>query len=353
MITFWAKRSHRKHIVLILLLSTLYVGNLKSDPLPLIRISVENTAAHVQTKSVQQFKELLEEKLQGIYKVEFYSAASLFKDADIFRALAQGKVEIAVPGTWHFDTFVSEVGLFLLPSLYGRKASITYSLMESDVGTHIISSIENNIGVKVLGRFIDLGHTHIFSTRKAINTPKDFNNMKIRVAGGIGNSLRVEALGAQSITIPWPSLPLALRKRTIDGLLTSYETIVSAELYQFDIKYVYEDNEYFAQYVPIASRSFWEKLPLDIQHIILDSWDEIVDEARSNAQIAQENAKAIMMASDTTIITPSESTIKQTRETLLTKEASIAHQIGIPSHTYDLFSAFFANIDTPNYEYAK
>ena len=341
MIIFRANHYHRKQVILILLLLILYIGNLKSNPLPLIRISVENTAAHVQTKSVLKFKELLEKRLQGLYKVEFYSAASLFKDADIFRALAQGKVEIAVPGTWHFDTFVSEVGLFLLPSLYGRKASITYSLMESDVGKQIISSIEKNIGVKVLGRFIDLGHTHIFSTQKAIYSQEDFNNMKIRVAGGIGNSLRVEALGAQPITIPWPSLPLILRKRTIDALLTSYESIASAKLYQYGINHVYEDHEYFAQYVPIASRTFWEKLPLDVQHIILDSWDEIVDEARSNAQEAQKKAKAIMMASDITIITPSESTIKQTREALLTKEASMAHQIRIPSHTYDLFFCFF------------
>ena len=89
---------------------------------------------------------------------------NLFRDADVFRALAQGKVEIAVPGTWQFDRYVPEVGLFLLPSMYGRDASFTYGLMESPIGNRLVSTIERVLDVNVLGRWIDLGHTHVFST---------------------------------------------------------------------------------------------------------------------------------------------------------------------------------------------
>ena len=328
----------------------MFIGFLKSNPLPVIRISVENTLAHVQTKSVQRFVELITSQLHGQYDVEFYPSASLFKDADIFRALAQGKVEIAVPGTWHFDKAVPEVGLFLLPSLYGQKASISYGLMESNVGKSIIQSIEKNIDVKVLGRLIDLGHTHIFLTDSAITSLHDFKDKKIRVAGGVGNSLRVSSLGATPLTIAWPALSLALKKKTIDALLTSYESMVSAKLHQQGITYVYEDNEYFAQYIPITSRIFWEKLSPNTQNIILTSWETIVDEARIDAKKAQEDAKAVIIASKTTIITPSDEIIKITRDKLLEKEKAIALEIGISPQTYTLFSAFFENIDTPNYE---
>ncbi len=343
----------RKKMIFILIFSSIYIGILISAPLPIIRVSVENTEAHVQTKSVQRFTELLTERLEGKFNVMFHSSASLFKDADIFRALAQGKVEIAVPGTWHFDKLVPEVGLFLLPSLYGREASVSYALMESKVGESVISSIEKNINVKVLGRFIDLGHTQIFSTHRVMYNLSDFKNKRIRVAGGTGNSLRIDSLGATPVTIAWPALPLALKENSVDALLTSYETIVSAQLHHYGITYVYEDNEYFAQYVPIASCAFWEKLPQEIQEIILDSWEQIVDEAREDAKQAQERSKAVMVASNTKIIIPRAQIIEQTRSILLKDEKAIALEIGIPSDTYTLFTSFFERIDTLNYEYIQ
>ncbi len=341
-----------KYIIL-LLLSTFFIPPIiHSEPLPVIRISVENTNAHVQTKSVLRFTNILKEKLEGLYTIEFYPAASLFKDADIFRALAQGKVEIAVPGTWQFDKLVPEVGVFLLPSLYGRPGKISYALMESEVGKNVISSIEKKIDVKVLGRFIDLGHTHIFSTRKVIENPNDFITKRIRVAGGIANELRIEALGASAVTIAWPDLPLALKGGKVDGVLTSYETIVSAKLYENYINHVWEDNEYFAQYVPIVSRPFWNRLPPTTQNIILSAWESIVDEARVEAAIAQYEAKLVMLRNGSTIIIPKENIITQIRNRLVKEEKNIAEKIGIPITTYTLFTDFIKNLDTPNYEYS-
>lgn len=334
-----------KRISTLLLCICVSITSLISTPLPLIRISVENTKSHVQTKSVQRFVDLITQQLEGLYDIEFYPSASLFKDADIFRALAQGKVEIAVPGTWHFDKAVPEVGMFLLPSLYGRAPFVSYELMKSEAGKSIINSIESNINVKVLGSFIDLGPTQIFSTDTPIFTVDDFANKRIRVAGGIGNSLRLASLGATPVTIAWPALPLALKKNSIDALLTSYETIVSAELYQYGINYVYEDNQYFAQYVPIVSCTFWQKLTPEIQNIIQSSWEEIVDKARSDAKKAQEDAESIMRGKNITIIRPRDEVIRQTRNMLMQDEKAIAQQIGIPPDTYAQFFAFFKDID--------
>lgn len=337
--------SIRKRILLLTISIVLYTASIVSAPLPVIRISVENTKDHVQTKSVERFANIISKKLEGLYDVTFYSSAALYKDADIFRALAQGKVEIAVPGTWHFDKAVPEVGIFLLPRFYGRPATFSYMLMVSDVGTHIIDSIESKLSVKVLGSFIDLGSTQIFLTDSPIYKGDDFKDKTIRVAGGLANSLRMSSLGAQSVTIPWPALSLALQKKTIDALLTSYETIVSAQLHEAGIKYVYEDNQYFAQYIPLASRIFWDKLPLHIQQIIVSSWEEIVDEARHDAIIAQQEAAQYLQGENVTIITPSEDEITHTRWLLIQDEKDIGEQIGIPPTIWDEYIAFFEHIE--------
>ena len=325
-------------LVWVILLSCVPV--IGARQLPVIRISVENTPAHVQTRAVQRYADLLAERLEGRYDVQFYQAASLFRDVDIFRALTQGKVEIAVPGTWQFDRYVPEVGLFLLPSLYGRDPSVTYALMESAVGAQIVSAIERVMDVQVLGRWIDLGHTHIFSTHRAIRSRDDFAGKRIRVAGGVGNVLRVNAMGATALTIAWPDFASALRRNTVDGVLTSYETIASARLWEAGINAVYEDRQYFAQYVPIVSRQFWERIPQDVRDILTDSWEGLVDQARREAAVSQVHSRSDMLRQGVTITMVSDDYIRRTRDLLMPQEPQMALEMGIPSDIYTQFSAF-------------
>lgn len=313
---------------------------LSAAHLPLIRISVENTLSHVQTQAVEHFAQRLSERLKDQYEIQFYPAATLYKDSEVFRALSQGKLEIAVPGTWQFDRYVSEVGVFQLPSLYGRTAETTYALLESEVGTHILEAIEHTMNIKVLGRFIDLGAVHLFSTKKPIKTAKDIIDQRIRVAGGEGNILRLEALGAKPVTIAWPDLPLALTNGNLDAALTSYETLASAKLWNFGIRYVYEDSQYFAQYIPIASFSFWQRLPSHVQQTILDCWEEGVDKARREAFLAQERARIKAILYFVNIIQPDKTEVETTRTFLQTFEKDHAEQMGIPVELYEAFTAF-------------
>jgi C4-dicarboxylate-binding protein DctP len=344
-------RNILKRICMILCFSISF-SSLFANSLPLIRISVENTSAHVQTQAVETFAKELGEKLSGRYEIQFYPSGSLFKDQEIFGALAKGKVEIAVPGTWQFDRYVPQVGLFLLPSFYGKDYRTTYELMDSPVGKEIETAIERTMGVKILGRWLDLGPTQIFSTTKPINTSSDISGKRIRVAGGKGNIYRIEALGGEAISIAWADLPFALSKNALDGLLTSYESVASARLWEYGIKQVYEDNQYFAQYVPIVASSFYSRLPEDVRQIILSTWESIVDQERVNARLAQALAREKLKSQKVVITKPSDEDLEKTRESLLQSESTIASSLGIDEETYALFHAYFQKIDQATREKA-
>jgi TRAP-type C4-dicarboxylate transport system substrate-binding protein len=317
-----------------------------TQPLQIFRISVENTTSHVQTQSVQRFADLLSQRLAGKLDVQFYPAASLFRDTDVFRALSQGKLEMAVPGTWQFDRYVPEIGIFLLPRFFGQNADVNYAIMESPLGNSLTSKIERDLNVRVLGRWIDLGHTHLFSTRTIVRSLNDIAGLRIRVAGGVGNSLRIEALGGKPITIAWPDLPQALSRNSVDGLLTSYETMASAALWQSGIAYVYEDRQYFAQYVPIVAMEFWLRLPQEIRDTISMTWDECVVPAREQAAIAQRNAKLRLIAEGVKVTVPSKDMQDATLAKLIEHEDAIAERMGIPkellSELIDFFTTYNA-----------
>lgn len=318
-----------KTFMTFILLSIIAVTQVGAQMLPKMRISVENAPSHVQTKAVQGFAEELQQQFAGRIDVEFYSNARLFRDSDVIQALLQGKVEMAVPGTWQFDRFDPNVGIFLLPIFYGRSAPTYHAILAGQIGQAVNAGIEERLQLKVLGRWLDLGHAHLFSMGKPIVRYEDLRDMRIRVAGGIANELRIQAMDGIPTSIAWPDLPAYLRQGAVDGILTSYETIRSAKLWEYGIKYAFEDREYFPQYIPLIRLSFWNKLPGDIQQIMLAAWDKHVDPAREEAAAMQTQAKAILLEQGVKIIVPDEHAIEQQRSALLSRQDDFVARMNI------------------------
>jgi C4-dicarboxylate-binding protein DctP len=131
----------------------------------------------------------------------------------------------------------------------------------------------------------------------------------------------------------------------VDAVLTSYETVASARLWEHGIKAVYEDRQYFAQYVPICSGLFWDRLPQEDRSIILETWDGIVDQARRDALVAQAVARAQMVSNNVAITLAGSRQMAETRKALMEHEMQIVLSLGIPGELYRLYQSFMAGVD--------
>ncbi len=297
--------------------------------LPLMRISLENTETHVQTRMVELFVQELREKLKDTVAIELYTNAQLFRDKDVIQALSQGKVEMAIPGTWHVMNYEPNIGVFLLPFFYGRTAQMTYQVVDGYIGKSINTGIENKMQVKVIGRWLDLGHAHLFSMSKKIERYEDIQGLRVRVAGGVANEYRIKALGGVPMSVPWPDLSAYMEQGRIDAILTSYETIQSAHLDKKGIRYVFEDREYFPQYIPIMRGSFWKKLSTETRKIIQETWEKNVDFAREQAVVSQEEAKKKLIRNGLQVVTPAKSAIEKWRNTLSASQSGFVKAMHI------------------------
>ncbi|MBT3206301.1 MAG: TRAP transporter substrate-binding protein DctP [Gammaproteobacteria bacterium] len=300
-----------------------------AQALPHLRISTENNASHVQTRVVQMFVDRLSEKLRGKLEVELYHSAELFRDSNVVKAIADGKVQMAVPGTWQIDKFEPNVGLFLLPMFYGRDAEVNYTLRDGEVGQAINQKIGETLGVKVIGRWIDLGYAHLYGVKHKINSYEDLVGMSVRIAGGDANALRIEALGASPRVVPWPDLPQALKHGNIDGILTTHATIVSANLWEKGVDSAFEDKEYFAQYVPMVSQRFWNRIPQETQQAIKEAWESVIEESRLMAVKTQQDAYATLKENGVRIVTPSAEDRAKHRKIMMLNQPALVKKLGI------------------------
>ncbi|MBF0168937.1 MAG: TRAP transporter substrate-binding protein DctP [Alphaproteobacteria bacterium] len=302
---------------------------LAQAPQPTLRISTENAEDHVQTRAVARFIGQLRQRLGDSLKVEFYSEARLFRDRDVIRALEQGRVEMALPGIWQFDRFVPDVGLYFLPVLYGQDDLAINRLRDGEIGAEVNRRIETDLDVKVLGRWIDLGPAQIFTMKKQIKKPDQMAGLIIRTPGGEASALRLSAQGMKPLVIPWPDLPAALAAGRLDGLVTTFETAASAKLWEQGIRYAYEDRAYFAQYVPLISAAFWNRLSAQHKKALSDSWEATVGQSRVSAAQAQAVARSVLIANGLRITTPSLQEGEQARSQLMKRQPEMIKSLGI------------------------
>ena len=294
-----------------------------------LRISTENTARHFQTRIVGLFAEAVGRLTEDRIAVQHIADARLFRDRDAIRAVQLGQVEMAAPGTWQFDQMVPDVGLFQLPMFYGRDADLIHRVADGPLGREISDRIADLAQVKVLGRWLDLGHSHIFKIGAPLRGYEDLGGLRIRVAGGLTNISRLSALGVQAFVIPWPDFPEALSRKTVDGTLTSFETIASARLWDRGLRSAFADRQYFGHYVPIVSLRFWNRLPEDLRRILAEAWEQQVDPGRALAAAEQDKARAEFIANGGTVREPSAGAVAQARARLLLEQDGLVQALRI------------------------
>ncbi|TAN48515.1 MAG: ABC transporter substrate-binding protein [Rhodospirillales bacterium] len=314
---------------LFLLCLVLSPAALAQAPVPSLRISTENSEDHVQTRAVARFIGQLKQRAGDSLAVEFYPEARMFRDRDVIRALEQGRVEMALPGIWQFDRFVPDVGLYFLPLLYGQDDAVIDRLRDGEIGSEINHRLESALGVKVLGRWIDLGPAQLFTTRKRVRQIKDLEGLVIRTPGGEASAMRLSIQGARPQAVPWPDLPSALSGGSLDGMVTTFETAVSARLWEHGIGYAYEDRAYFAQYIPLVSAAFWNRLAPQHKQAIHDAWEATVGPSRVSAAQAQAVARSVLIANGVRITTPSPKEREQARNRLLLRQPEMIKALGI------------------------
>lgn len=303
-------------------------GAAGAEPLP-FRISLETGPNHIKTKSLEKFVADLAARTKGELDVKLFHSAQLFKERDVAKGLRQGSVEMAMPAFVHIDGIMPDAGVVLLPAFYGLDRAASHKIADGAVGKELNRRLEEKLAVKVVGRYLDLGFVHTYTTAKKIETYDDFKGLKLRVQGGAANIERYRFFGAIPTVIPWPDMPLALSQKTVDGLASSHESIRSAKLWDSGIRFAFEDHQWFAQYVPTVSRLAWDKLSPKVRTAIEQVWEANIDAARAMSAAREQEARQAMIDNGIVVVTPGAAELAKRRSQLLARQDEVVKSLNI------------------------
>jgi len=306
-----------------------------------LRASVDTSMTHGRTIALTDYLKKLQDKSGGRIETEMFHSGQLFRDRDVLKALRQGAVEMAMPGTWVLTGFVPDADVFQLPSFFGQSLQVAYGAVDGKIGGLINTNFEKNLQVKVLGSWLPLGYQNTYTTAKPVRAFEDLAGMKIRNSGGAGQSIRARFFNAQPNVTAWPDVPLALSQGTFDGLSSTDESLASAKLWESGAKYGFADREFIGFYVPMMSDTFYKKLPPDLQALVVDLWKENIGAYRKQMEDAQIEARHTLEKNGVQFFSPPEDKLVQVRQKMMQNQDAVATELRISPAMQDLVKAEF------------
>lgn len=259
-----------------------------------LRCSLDTAPSHPRNVAFRDFLGKIEAASNGQVKTKLFESGALFPDLQVVKALVQGQVEMACPGTWTITGFVADADFSQLPAFYGRPPEQVHKAADGAGGKFVNAEITSKLHVQVLGPWFDLGFNEWFATRKPLNSLADLKGMKLRSPGGVLNSWRIRYFGGIPNVTAWPDVPLAMSQGTFDGLISSNESVNSAKLFDSGMRHSLQDRQGMGLYVPMISEAFWGKLDSKLQEAITRLWADNIANYRANTLKSQENGRAAL-----------------------------------------------------------
>ena len=271
-----------------------FIGRAEAAAPLLLRCSLDTEPSHPRNVAFRDFLAKLEKASDGRIKTRLFQSGALFPDLHVVKALVQGQVEMACPGTWTITGFVPDADFSQLPGLYGQPIELVHKAADGAAGKFVSAGITKKLNLHVLGGWFDLGFNNWYSTKTPLPSLASLKGMKLRSPGGVLNSWRIRFMGGIPVVTPWPEVPLAMSQGNFDGLITSNESANSSKLFDSGLRYSLQDDQAMALYVPIMNGAFWRRLEPKLQETILRLWHEHLPAYRALAAGSQQKARGAL-----------------------------------------------------------
>lgn len=301
---------------------------LAADPI-VFKISQDSAPDHVRSIQMRRFAELLQERAGDRLKVEYYEAGQLMPDRDVPKALRQGSIQMAVPGTWILEGFAPDAAVVALPMFFGLSRDESFAVVDGELGERIAASVMERLPVEVIGALVDVGYSATWTTKTPLRKIEDMKGLKIRLPGSPALVAQYTAFGATPTVIPWPDTPMALSQGTVDGLITNFEAARSIKIWDTGIRYALETRNLMSYYMPMVVRRTWDGLDNDLKQTIKSTWAEVAADWRAFSAEREAEAKQILKENGIEIVLPSREELAAVRASLIEIQGPVVEKLKV------------------------
>src|SRR3712207_227917 len=179
-----------------------------------LRFAHQNSVEHPQGQGVKKFAELVEQKSGGKIKVRAFPGGQLGGDLQNVSALQGRTLDLMVLNAGLLVGIVKDFAVLDLPFLFNTPEEAD-AVVDGPVGKKLFDKAAEK-GLVGLA-YWELGFRNVTNSKRSIAKLEDFQGLKLRV---LQSPLFIDvfnALGANTVPLPFPELYTALEQKVVDG----------------------------------------------------------------------------------------------------------------------------------------
>ncbi|MDO6562008.1 DctP family TRAP transporter solute-binding subunit [Amphritea sp. 1_MG-2023] len=253
----------------------------------------QDSALH---EAAMRFAHIVNDKTEGHVVIDVYPAQQLGNDHQMVEMARQGELDIILTPTAKMSVAVPSMQYADLPFLFPSRAD-AYAMLDGEPGAMLLRDL-NSIGLYGMA-FWENGFKH-FTGNRAFLSPEDFRDTKIRVMKSRMIMEQFKAFAAEPIPIDFHKTKQALADGVIDGQENPLIAIYSMGLHEVQSDLVLS-NHAFLGYVLSVSRMTMNKLPFEVQRVLLETarevtpWERMATHSRETELLERIKASGVQV----------------------------------------------------------
>lgn len=257
---------------------------------------------HHISKGIHLFAEKVKEYSNGEIEAQVYDAGSLYRDADILKAIRAGSVETGLIPVNKWSGIIPAVDIFDAPFVFEDLKDLVAFLTEAGP---VLDDAFSKYGAKLLF-WVDYGWIQFWNSKRPLKTPADFQGLTMR-SYSAGDAETLKALGAAPTVISSAELYMSLQRGTIDGTTTGMPAAVIRKVIEV-VDYLTIANYATAQFMVQANAKWFNSLKPEQQQIIMKAANDAEQYIRAIVQQSEDEAEATVRKAgiEVHVITPEE-----------------------------------------------
>ena len=246
---------------------------------------------HPWNKALVFFAKKVNDDSGGRITIDIFNGGILGSEAQTMQFVKDGSLDFVISDPSAGSPFAKELDFFALPFMFRDYAHWQKS-MDGEPGKKYARLIEDKTGLKIIGYWG--GSTrNVLSTKKPVMSIADLQGFRMRL---ISSPLKVNAWKAVG-TVPTPiafmETYLAMKSGVVDGMENESVAVKEMKFYEPAPYIARTEHEFTVRPLFISKKTF-DKLPADLQQIVLKSAQEATAVERSAEAEAGVAAEAEM-----------------------------------------------------------
>lgn len=242
---------------------------------------------HPWNKGLDFFAKKVKEDSKGRLEIKIFNGGVLGSEADMLQNLREGTLDFAVTDPTAGSTFAKELDFFALPFMF-QSYGHWQKALDGKPGQDYAKLIEEKAGLKILG-YWGGSSRNVLSTKKPIQSMDDLKGFKLRL---ISSPLKVnvwKAVGTIPTPIAYMETYSAMQSGVVDGMENESVAVLAMKFYEPAPNITRTEHEFTVRPLFMSKKNF-DKLPADLQQIVVKAAQEATAFARKAEQEAGQSA---------------------------------------------------------------